>query len=357
VATIDILLPVKNGMPYLQESIESIITQRFVDWRLLVLDHGSSDGSPELAHRYAERDKRIEVHSVAGADNLGDLLNYGLLKCDCRYVARQDADDISLPSRLELTFDLFGHRPDLLLVGGDAIAIDASGRACGYIEYPHSSQAIACANFFYNPFAHPTIAINFAAAMRLNAFYGEDIIKALPTSESPREMTLAQDYFLFGQLAALGPCFNIKVPLIKYRVHQYSSSVASREQQTQRALAVSRFLAKSFCAMHGVPSFDPAPFCTIGENVFDCGSKNYASQFQGMALTLRSGLGISAELERELAFRWILADRNTSGMIFRYLKFGLRYEVQMQEFRIVRNWALRGMRTKYIYKVSGGVSR
>ena len=47
-ATIDVLMPVRNGMPFLAEAIDSIRKQTFSDWRLLVLDHGSSDGSLEL---------------------------------------------------------------------------------------------------------------------------------------------------------------------------------------------------------------------------------------------------------------------------------------------------------------------
>ena len=55
VAKIDILLPVKNGKDFLAESIDSVIGQTFTDWRLLVLDHGSTDGSREMAGRSEER--------------------------------------------------------------------------------------------------------------------------------------------------------------------------------------------------------------------------------------------------------------------------------------------------------------
>ena len=51
-AKIDILLPVKNGLDFLAESLDSICAQTFKDWRLLVLDHGSTDGSRELAQAY-----------------------------------------------------------------------------------------------------------------------------------------------------------------------------------------------------------------------------------------------------------------------------------------------------------------
>src|SRR5262249_3441313 len=101
-AAIDVLMPVRNGIGFLGESIESIIAQSYTDWRLLILDHGSSDGSADLGRRYAERDRRIHVLSMPGAQGLGGLLNAGLEYCDSRYVMRHDADDIALPNRMEL---------------------------------------------------------------------------------------------------------------------------------------------------------------------------------------------------------------------------------------------------------------
>ena len=77
-AAIDVLLPVRNGLPFLGEAIDSILKQTFSDWRLLVLDHGSSDGSLELAQRYEDQDARIEVYSFPKAHGLAGLLNAGL---------------------------------------------------------------------------------------------------------------------------------------------------------------------------------------------------------------------------------------------------------------------------------------
>ena len=83
-ATFDVLLPVKNGIDYLAEAIDSICQQTFKDWRLLVLDHGSTDGSLELAQRYAEQDPRIDEavkRVIEAVDTPGDHISeIGLLK-------------------------------------------------------------------------------------------------------------------------------------------------------------------------------------------------------------------------------------------------------------------------------------
>jgi glycosyltransferase involved in cell wall biosynthesis len=351
-ATIDVLLPVRNGLPFLKEAIDSIRAQTFHDWRILVLDHGSEDGSANLVQDYAEHDKRINLFSFPHADGLAELLNFGLERCDCRYVLRQDSDDVSFENRISTINDLFRDNPDFVVIGGDAITIDSNGRQVGYLQMPSNPAAIRAASFFYNPMLHPSVAINFSTIKRFGAQYGRDILRVLPSEKSVRILRLAEDYLLFGQLAHLGPCANINVPLIKYRRHGASEGNANPFRQIELALQVSRFLANSFAALNDLPQFDPAPFCNHAEYVFDLGFKDYGSQFQKMELVLRRGLGQSSELERELAFRWILTTRKLGHMAARYLGFHLKYGATATERRIVRNWILRRARKgKYVFHV------
>jgi glycosyltransferase involved in cell wall biosynthesis len=352
-ATIDVLLPVRNGVSFLCESIDSIRNQTFSDWRLLILDHGSTDGSRELACRYADNDKRINVFSFPKADGLAGLLNAGLEKCDCRYVMRQDADDISLPARMATTADMFEQNPELLVVGGDATLIDSEGRQIGHLRMPTSPAAVAAASLFYNPILHPTVTLNFPALRPFGGPYGKDILNAVPASQSFRVRGLAEDYILFGQLVLLGPCANAGVPLIRYRRHSASVGITNPAAQLELALQISRFLAKSFCVMKGVEAFDPGPFCNHADYVFDFQLKDYSFQYAQMADALRRGLGPSDELERELAFRWVLATRNSRKMVRQYMNFAIRYGMAPTERRTVRNWVLRNIRKgKYVYRAN-----
>jgi glycosyltransferase involved in cell wall biosynthesis len=350
-ATIDVLLPVRNGMPYLKEAIESIRNQTYLDWRLLILDHGSSDASLETALGYQEKDRRISVHSHPEADGIGALRNIGLEKCDSRYVLIQDADDVSVGNRMEITLDAFKAAPDRLALGGEAIVVDANGNRTGYLRAPSSSAAITAAAFFYYPMVHPAVAINFTAIRRLGAAYGKDFLNVVPTSESITVNRFAEDYILFGQLALLGLCASIPVPLIKYRRHSNSVGVANHAAQVEASLQISRFLSKSYCLMNRVEEFDPGPFCNHADFVFDFRRKDYSAQFDRMARSLWRGLGPSPELARELAFRRILAKRKYAPMMYRFMEFQYRYAAQPPERRTVRNWLLRNLRhDKYVYR-------
>ena len=350
-AAIDVLLPVRNGIPFLGEAIDSIQNQTISDWRLLILDHGSSDGSLELSHKYADVEKRIKVFSFPNATGLAGLLNAGLERCDCRHVTRQDHDDISLPNRMETISGLFESNPGLLLAGGDAKVIDPVGNEIGYLRMPSSPAALSAASFFYNPILHPAVSLGFAALGRLGGRYGKDILNALPASQSVTVNSLAEDYSLFGQLALLGPCANINVPLIKYRRHGRSVGISNPIAQLELSLQISRFLAKSFCVMKGLEVFDPGPFCNHADYVFDFHLRDYSTQYAQMSDALRRGLGHSTELERELAFRWVLTTRSSVQMSRRYLQFEFQHSVTPTERRTVRNWLLRGVRNgKYVYR-------
>lgn len=350
-AAIDVMLPVKNGMPFLAEAIDSIGNQTFSDWRLLVLDHGSTDGSLELARQRAERDNRIVVSSHPQAAGIAELRNIGLAKCDCRTLMLQDADDVSFPNRMETVCAAFRAYPDMLVIGADAEVIDPQGNRTGYLGAPREPAAVAAASFFYFPIVHPAAAADFAQLSRLGAAYGADIMRSVPAAESVHVGTLAEDYILFGQLALLGPCTNLPVPLIRYRRHQKSTGVRSPQEQIGQALKISRFLAKSFCLKHGLEPFDPGPFCNHADHVFDFGARDYADGFKAMAEALRRGLGPSRALERELAFREILATRDSGAMALRFFRFLLRNAASQVERRTVRNWLLKDLRRgKYVYR-------
>lgn len=338
-------------MPFLPEAIESIQGQTWTDWRLLILDHGSSDASLETALAYQQKDKRISVHSHPDADGIGALRNLGLEKCDCRYVLLQDADDISLPNRMTAVIDAFRAAPNRCAIGGEAVVIDAGGKETGYLRAPQGARAISAAMFFYYPMVHPAAALNFVTIRHLGAAYGADFLKAVPASDSITVNRFAEDYILFGQLALLGQCANIPMPLIKYRRHGTSVGIANHEAQVEASLRISRFLSRSFGVMNQVEEFDPGPFCNHADYVFDFHRKDYSADFDRMTRSLRRGLGASAELARELAFRRVLAIRKHPAMMYRFLQFQSRYSAQPPERRTVRNWLLRGIRrNKYIYR-------
>jgi hypothetical protein len=342
VAKIDILLPVKNGKDFLAEAIDSVIGQTFTDWRLLVLDHGSTDGSREMAEAYRARDRRIEVHSFPQAQGLSGLLNCGLDIADCEYVMRHDADDVCFPDRMAVVLAAFAAQPDCIAIGGQADVIDAVGNIIGDMRMPVGAARVGAASLFYNPIAHPTAMLRFDQVRKMGVRYGIDMLKVLPQHQRIEVPALAEDYFLFGQLAILGKASNVPQKLIRYRSHGNNVSATRFFEQMEVSLAISRSLARSFCAMHGLPWFDPAPFCNHGGMLLDVGGqRNFDAEFEKMADALRRGLGASPEVERELRYRKAISTRNGAALLWRYNRFRTAHAPQTGEWNAVRAWLIR----------------
>ena len=97
--TVSVIMPVYNAEPFVGQALKSILDQTFRDFELIIVDDGSGDRSREIVHSF--HDERIV--SIENGRNLGltASLNVGLEKARGEFIARQDADDLSLPERLE----------------------------------------------------------------------------------------------------------------------------------------------------------------------------------------------------------------------------------------------------------------
>ena len=338
-ATFDVLLPVKNGMAYFKEALDSICNQTFQDWRLLVLDHGSTDGSFELASEYAARDTRVVVKSFPEAKGLSGLLNCGLEICDASYVLRQDADDLSLPNRMQVIADTFAADEQLVLVGSLGEVIDGEGKSLGSFSMPEDPETLRSMAIFKTPVLHPTVAMRLSAIRKLGAKYGVDFLKVLPPAEQIEVPGLAEDYFLFGQLALVSKCRNIQQELIKYRWHGANISATKYIEQSNVALNISRNFIRSLAILHDTKPFDPAPFCTHGEKLIRFPEQqDFSSEYKPLENMLTKLVPNRAARQRELDYRWVLSNRSVLVMLYRYLGFVLKYGKTENEWRSIRAW-------------------
>ena len=102
---ISIIMPAYNSGKYISDAIESVLSQTFKDWELIIIDDGSTDITPELARKYAMRDKRIKVVSQ---QNTGTVTarNNGIMAARGKYIFPLDADDKIAPECLRRLYDI-----------------------------------------------------------------------------------------------------------------------------------------------------------------------------------------------------------------------------------------------------------
>jgi len=112
---VTVLMPVYNAEKYLKEAIGSILGQSFSDFEFLIINDGSTDSSVKIIKSYD--DPRIRF--IANEKNLGVIptLNKGFALAQGEFIARMDADDISLPKRLELQADFMDKHPEAGAIG------------------------------------------------------------------------------------------------------------------------------------------------------------------------------------------------------------------------------------------------
>lgn len=131
---IDILLPTYNGERFIRELMESILSQTYTNWRLLIRDDGSSDGTPDMVRSYQEKYPH-KITLVAGSQNhLGACQSYAALLIHSKsdYIAFCDQDDVWFPNKIELTLsrvlelERIHHKP--VLVHTDLKVVDENLR-------------------------------------------------------------------------------------------------------------------------------------------------------------------------------------------------------------------------------------
>ncbi len=224
---VSIILPVYNGEKHLNEAILSIISQDYENFELIIVNDGSTDKSPEIIDSFAKSDSRIK--RVDNPHNMGLIktLNRGLKLCKGEFIARQDADDISLSGRFSKQIDFFNKHPEVGIVGSAMESMDESGNKIEIYRQPETDCEIRFRTLFNCPFVHTSVMLRKNVILDHNLFYDENFKHA-------------EDYELWTRVLKITKAYNFQSPLVKYRVSGTSISQVHAKDQKNTAHLVSR---------------------------------------------------------------------------------------------------------------------
>lgn len=208
------LVPVYNGAQMLVQALRSLLDQSLRSLEVIVIDDGSTDATPRLLAELAQSDPRLRPfrHERSG---VARSLNRGLDLARGRYIARLDADDLSLPGRLERQVERMERQPDLVIAGSAFYQLSEAG-ALRLVEPPLSDGAIRLALLFDNPFAHSAVMLRRAALVRGGLGYNPAYAQC-------------EDYELWSRLLEHGQGVNLSEPLVLRREHPAQASVEAGE--------------------------------------------------------------------------------------------------------------------------------
>lgn len=219
---VSVVMPVFNAERFLREAIESILNQTFAGFELIAIDDGSTDRSPEILSHYGRLDARVRVHlrshrGVPATLNSGCALAHGV------YIARMDADDISLPDRFERQAAFLEDHPDVAVLGTQLERIREDGTPIDTTNVPLEHAQIAARMQESCCMHHPTVMMR-ADALRTLGGYRE-------------AFHAAEDHDLWLRAAERFELANLPQALLRYRIHSQATSFQQLEQQVIAALA------------------------------------------------------------------------------------------------------------------------
>lgn len=201
---VSVVLPVHNGGRYLEAAARSILNQTHRDLELIVVDDGSTDGSGSIVE--AIGDPRVRLFRNEQNRGLPAALNRGLAAARAEIVARQDADDLSHPERLEKQVMYLTSNPSVGLLGTQAWMIDEEGRCCGSVTHACAHDGLVWELSFDNAFLHTSVAFRRHLVLKQHGGYDE----AWPYN---------QDFDLWLRLARVTRLANLPERLVASRIH------------------------------------------------------------------------------------------------------------------------------------------
>ena len=220
VPAVSIILPVFKPHPeYLREALASLRCQTFGDFECLCIYDAPEPHITEILAAASQTDPRIRV--VEGNNGgLIEALNCGLGLARGDFVARMDADDVSLPNRLERQLQLM-QAGQYDIVGGHYFVIDTEGHFLSARVVPMTPEEIAVTMASTVPFAHPSVMIRREFLRKASLVYGAGKYK------------VAEDYQLWAQMFERGARFgNVDDWIMKYR--WVGNSLTRRKEKENR---------------------------------------------------------------------------------------------------------------------------
>jgi hypothetical protein len=231
---ISVLMAVRNGERHVRSAIDSLLQQTCQDFELIVLDDGSNDDTPEILAAFD--DPRLVRKSWPESIGLTRALNRGLALARGRFIARQDADDLSMPRRLELQAAFLESHPQVGLVGSGYWRINEAGAKTGDGYPPLDMAQIRWHLLFHNPFCHSAV------------MFRRDLLQDLGGGYDDR-LSYSQDFDLWSRLLRVSEGANLTEPLVSLREHESSISYASETLQQAAADQI---------ALRNLQAFDPS---------------------------------------------------------------------------------------------------
>jgi glycosyltransferase involved in cell wall biosynthesis len=236
---ISIVMPLFNGRPYVADAIDSVLSQTFGDWELLVIDDGSTDDGLELVRtNYA--DTRIRLMVNPSNQGVAYTRGVGIEEAKGEFLAWLDCDDIILPERLELQLDYLRKNPDIGLCGTwiERFGGDDNSKSCP----PSDPEMLRCMLLFTPIVPNATVMLRLDLVRKHGITYDND----LPIAEDYDFVLQCSRHFKVGI-----------VPRVLYRYRVAENSLMQRyDAAEEKSFAVVKAVQRRALTRFGIETGD-----------------------------------------------------------------------------------------------------
>jgi len=301
---ITVLLPVYNAEAFIGEAVKSVLEQTYTDFELLIINDGSTDSSKAIIQSF--NDPRIRLVENEKNLRLIATLNKGIDLARGKYIARMDADDISMPERLERQFQFMETHPEVGICGS---AFHAFGKEEGTVRYPEKNEDIRMMMLYQTPFCHPAVIFRKETLVANRLYFNPEYLHA-------------EDYEFWVRAADYTNFANMHEVLLKYRIHEEKVSVQHRDIQEQNTIRIIReYLRKAGVMLNNneVASLRNVAYASFTHD------KEEFSACENVLLKLMEGNRRSpylpaAQLEKFIAAKWANLCLNATALGWWLLK-------------------------------------
>lgn len=209
--TISVVMSAFNEADFVRDALDSILTQTFQDFEIIIVDDASTDETGAILDAFAQIDARITVLHNRTNMRMASSVNKAMKIARGRYIVRMDADDISLPTRFEKQFNYLEKHPQTVAVGSQCYTINERGTVTGEKLFPLTHDRVYEYIYRFVPVQQPSMMI---ARHRLP----KNFVMHSTSCRIGEEIELLFKLFQYGKVE------NLPQKLLKYRIHAHNTS-------------------------------------------------------------------------------------------------------------------------------------
>lgn len=204
---VSVVIPVFNKAPYLRECLDSVFAQTFTDFEVIAVDDRSTDESLAILRSYTDPRLRVVVQERNGGP--AAAARVGMDHAQGEYIARMDADDVALPTRLAEQVAYMDAHPAIGISGTRVVEMYNPSAERGVLTDP---DACLAESFFTVPVFQPT------------AIYRRSVLQEHALAFQPEWPRIGEDWLFYVQASRVTGFGNIDKALVRYRVGEQNIS-------------------------------------------------------------------------------------------------------------------------------------